>query len=136
MNRENLQKMSDYIRTIPIKKFNMRIYRKGKGSKALTHECQSIGCVVGHCTVLDSKPLPLRNNAIDFLNWSSDFTGIRFSKPEWDWCFSALWVHRDNTPEGAALRIEWLLKNGLPEDLDEQMYGEGPLCYLKNQTNP
>ena len=53
-----------------------------------------------------------------------------FSK-EWDWCFSSRWADIDNTPTGAALRIEWLLNHGLPKDWRKQMVGEAPLCYYE-----
>ena len=131
MNKENLQKMADYIRTVPQKKFDMEIYRVGSHKTA---ECGSIGCVIGHCTVLDSEPLPMGawrsdGEGIDFATWSEKFTGLSTTSDEWDWCFSSGWSHFDNTPEGAAKRIEWLINKGLPKDWFKQMGGENPLCY-------
>ena len=130
MNKENLQRMADYIRTIPQEKFNMVAWRDGDTNK---HECDSVGCVVGHCTVLDKiENIPFTSlGSIDFTRWSEDFTGI-YTREEWNWCFSDEWHEVDNTPEGAALRIEWLLEKGLPEDWEEQMNSEVPLCYKSN----
>jgi hypothetical protein len=139
MNRENLQRMADYIRTIPQEKFDMSIYRSGQEE---TPECDSIGCVVGHCTILDSEELPMvfYSKNIDFYTWSEQFTGLiktdssmpewRLHGPEWMWCFDTYWAATDNTPGGAARRIEWLLKNGLPGNWEAQMMGEEPLCYM------
>lgn len=129
MNRENLQRMADHIRTVPQEKFEMVEWRSAEYE---TKECGSIGCVIGHCTILDSKPLPRlhSSNHIDFGEWSEDFTGLDQSSDEWEWCFSSSWHEEDNTPDGAALRIEWLLKNGLPTDWKFQMEGALPLCYI------
>ena len=125
MNRENLKLMPPHIRTIPKEMFDMRSYRRGQ---IKTPECDSVGCVLGHCTVLDPEPLPMEaDGAIIFFRWSIKFTGLQYG--EWDWCFSAYWSETDNTTEGAALRIEWVLEKGLPKDWYQQMFGESPLCY-------
>jgi hypothetical protein len=130
MNKENLQRMADYIRTVPREKFDMLEFRGGEGKKA---ECDSVGCVIGHCTVLDAENIKARFTDVDgeirFAIWSEEFTGLSLHRSGWDWCFSADWIYIDNTPEGAALRIEWLIENGLPEDADEQMIGAAKLCY-------
>jgi hypothetical protein len=128
MNRENLQRMADYIRTVPKEKFHMGEYRKGSWKK---HQCGSVGCVIGHCTILDKiENISLTIGlGIDFTAWSEKFTGLIAWSSEWDWCFHAVWKHTDNTPTGAADRIEWLLNHGLPEDWYEQIIGENPLIY-------
>jgi hypothetical protein len=128
MNRENLQRMADFIRTVPQDKFSMREYRSGD---ITLQECNSVGCVVGWCTLLDKKEnIPLyKDGNIDFEEWSIKFTGMGSFSNRWDWCFSMDWCYVDNTPEGAALRIEWLLNKGLPEDWDEQMRDRTSLCY-------
>ena len=124
MNKENLQKMADYIKTIPQNMFDMNTYRDGQ-----THlpECDSVGCILGHCTILDDK---IDNKGyINFSQWGEKFTGIDENDSEWDWCFHSLWASSDNTPLGASKRIEWLIKHGLPYDWREQMWGEEPLRY-------
>jgi hypothetical protein len=125
MNKENLQRMADHIRTIPQEKFGMAYYRRGDRHTA---ECNSLGCVLGHCTVLDSGELPrFSNGSIDFIAWEESFTGT--TQEEWDWCFSGNWAEVDDTSEGASLRIEWLIKNGLPEDYLDQLIGDTEICY-------
>lgn len=47
------------------------------------------------------------------------------------WLCHVLWEKVDNTREGAALRIDYLLDTGLPEDWRDQMNGKSPLCYRK-----
>jgi len=129
MNRENLQRMADYIKTVPQEKFAINMYRGAYKDNG--HECNTLGCVIGHCTILDKNPLPIMgfNQRIDFGLWSEGFTGIDVDEDEWKWCFDGDWDTIDNTPTGAAKRIEWLLNNGLPENWEQQMSGEKPLCY-------
>jgi len=133
MNRHNLQRMADYIRTVPQEKFSMDLYRHGREQK---HRCGSVGCVIGHCTILGDEHIPRHDNGnIDFETFSEDFTGLDAGRSAWNWCFSDQWHYTDNTPTGAALRIEWLLNNGLPENWDDQMNGRAPLCYLPQTSN-
>ena len=131
MNKENLKKMADYIETISPERFDMLEFRTG-GKK--NHECDSVGCVLGHCTVLDKNPLPMNYiGDINFSEWSLDFTGLYPNSDEWDYLFAPFWKAVDNTPIGAAKRIRYVLENGAPEDWHEQMIGKAPLSYL-NQT--
>ena len=120
--------MADHLRTIPQRMFDMRFYREGQ---EITPKCNSVGCAIGHCTVLDPNPDAIprnRDGIIDYMEWSLNFAD--FNGSEWNWCFDTSWVLVDNTPKGAALRIEWLLNHGLPEDWYEQLEGNAPLCYL------
>lgn len=133
MNRENLQRMADHIKTIPEDAFDMSAYRY---ANHISSECNTIGCAIGHCTVLDDKELPrFSTGGIDFAEWSKDFTGLvrsdgSMNMDAWAWCFSAEWAHVDDTPLGASQRIEWLLEHGLPHDWEDQMEGATGLCYI------
>ena len=121
--------MADYIETIPQEKFNMATYRTGEKVK---HECDTVGCVLGHCTILNKNPLPMcRSGNINFDTWSREFTGLDTSSSEWAYLFASDWEAVDNTPTGAAKRIKHLLENGRPEDWQEQMEGKATLSYLK-----
>ena len=131
MKRENLQLMADHLKTnVNQENFHMGTYR---GDDDFSNpECGSAGCTVGTCTVLDVENV-INNftnpdGEIEFWGWSVDFTGIY--RVEWEWCFGYAWSKTDNTPTGAALRIEWLLNNGLPENWKNQMYGREELCYM------
>jgi hypothetical protein len=132
MNRENLQRMADYIRTIPQDKFHMAQYRLINREE---QECNSVGCVIGFCTILDNiNNIPRINEGeIYFSKWSYQFTDLIPNGDIWQWCFDSDWQRTDNTPTGAAERIEWLLNNGLPEDWREQMRGDKPLIYKQTQ---
>jgi len=53
---------------------------------------------------------------------------------EWDWCFSGDWSDVDNTNQGAAKRIVYLIEHGLPANYKNQMYGRAPLCYVNTKV--
>lgn len=128
----NLRKMANFIATISQDVFSMTQYRTA-GDK-LEHKCNTVGCVIGHCTLLDEpKNLlkdPLDPNSIDFSRWSERFCGVEDMSDKWLWCFSPLWASVDNTPAGASKRIHWLLDHGLPIDFVRQMEGDVKLCYI------
>lgn len=44
------------------------------------------------------------------------------------------WSETDNTPEGGAARIRWLLEYGVPRNAKAQRNGRAPLCYME-KTN-
>ena len=135
MKRENLQLMADHLKTNVLpENFDMETYR---GDDDFSDPvCGSVGCTVGTCTVLDAENV-IENftdpdGRIEFGDWSEDFTGLLGVEyeEEWAWCFYSKWKTADNTPTGAALRIEWLLKYGLPENWKNQMRGREKLCYM------
>jgi len=73
MNRANLEKLIEFIPTIPDEQFDMRTFRDGGKP---TPVCNTVGCIVGHATQLDtpeniSKYVSL--NEIEFGKWSRDF---------------------------------------------------------------
>jgi len=126
--------MADHIRTVPQEKFSMDLYRHGSER---TRKCGSVGCVVGHCTILSDEPLPRTDDGtIDFAAFTDAFIGFRLGDFRWNWCFDSRWLYIDNTPTGAALRIEWLINKGLPRNWRAQMKGTHKLCYYNNQPEP
>lgn len=121
--------MADYIKTIPQEQFDMKKYRSTHDS--YSHECNSVGCVIGHCIILEEESsvmnLPLSSHphgGIDFTRWSERFTGLHRTSKEWDWCFTDDWSLFDNTPPGASKRIEYMLKYGVPSDFDVPMQAD------------
>jgi hypothetical protein len=132
MNTENLIKAAAYIRTVPQEKFDMSVWRDNRSERP-ENECNSVGCAVGHCTFLDPniKSVAKRHerlfNGFNFWEWSLEFFDL--GNNQWNWCFDYEWGEVDNTPEGAALRIEWLINHGLPDNWEKQMNGEEELCY-------
>jgi len=153
MNAENLKKMADYIETVPKYKFDMIIFRAQEhaddfeiipddpqekvdisaflAGRKTAHECGGVGCILGHCTVIDRNPLPMDSlGEIDGYAWSLDFTGLGPNSIEWHYLFAGFWIYGDNTPTGAASRIRHFLEKGVPDDWRDQMLGRTPLSYM------
>ncbi len=136
MNRENLANMAEYIKTVPPGFVDMIRFRETNVRDILakveqTHKCNTIGCIIGHCTILDlEENLPRHwNGDIDFTVWSKQFTGLMPSSDEWKYLFGANWSTVDNTPEGAAKRIYYFLEHGLPATWKDEMNGKTKLSY-------
>lgn len=95
------------------------------------HNCGAVACALGHGIAAGVK------NWKKFDEWNAyghHYFGLEGWSDEWEWCFSGDWHYRDNTPQGAALRIKWLLEKGLPNNHVDQLYNEEvSLCYLESK---
>lgn len=114
MNLTNLKRMFNYILlNVPEEKINMSQFRDSIDLKS--HECKSIGCIIGHCTILDKyENIPKKNNGeLDFLKWSEKFTDLEFNSNEWEWCFGSSWqkYYKTATKEQILLRLRFIIKN-------------------------
>jgi len=125
----NLRKLAAYLLVAGnLKaKFTMGTFSDMKEPDTEATDCGAVGCAVGHGPYAGIEKLP----GEDWSFYSDRVFGlddIEF-EAEWEWCFCSRWSERDDTPQGAAKRILWLLDKGLPEDHDEQKCGEADLCY-------
>jgi hypothetical protein len=124
MNRENLQKLADGLRQPLMARFHMGDYSQNDLA-VRTQTCGSVGCAVGNATYIVGR----KNINEGWGEYSGRLFDISDGSDEWEWCFSGAWAPTDDTPAGAADRIEILLNCGLPENWEEQMDGSAPLCY-------
>lgn len=116
INYLNLKRMYNHILlNVPQEKIDMSVFRFRNDDKG-SHMCNSVGCVIGHCTILDdfeNIPLDYDGNII-FTFWSNDFTGMNHKSEEWRWCFSGEWC---NDKVQILLRIKYLIeKETAPRD--------------------
>ena len=139
----NLRKLADYLLKLPedYKEFGMGSYFKNENyekDEPTTvcelldqYRCGSVGCAIGHG--------PLAGIGIEVFDkyygrfdiyCSEVFIDAKLDHRAWDWCFSDDWDYVDNTHQGAAKRILWLLDKGLPDNWEDQMYGTDELCYV------
>lgn len=123
---KNLQKLVKYLRGELKAQFSMDVFSEFGGGIDQT-DCGSIGCVVGHGPYAGVRK---RKNETWF-DYSARKFGLPLESAGWTWCFGEIWCGSDNTPTGAAARIERLLTKGLPRNWREQMYGNAPLGYGK-----
>lgn len=137
MNRENLEKLRDYLWSLPknYTHFDMRTFYKSADAVPLVDSaqiartpeyldpCGTVACAAGHGP---AAGIPV----LDQENWPDyAWRVFKLSYAQWEWCFDPYWRRIDNTPHGAAARIDWLLRKGLPTDWETQARGNAPLCY-------
>lgn len=130
-NRENLLKLANFLlefseNPLPNVTFNMNKFSSFSGYGEET-VCGTIGCAAGFGPYAG---IPKNSNE----DWYDYTTRVFLSSDSgwnaWDWCFNADWARKDNTPQGAAKRILWMLNNnGIPSNAFAQMHGHEPLCY-------
>lgn len=134
----NLRQLATYLSALPdgYGQFDMGNYRaKGAivdgaaGFPRKLNDCGTVACALGHGPNAGIAPEGSRTwlaySSDHFISPSQDET-----EPYWEWCFSGLWMDSDNTPKGAAARINWMLDHdGIPADWWEQISGDSPLSY-------
>lgn len=74
-------------------------------------ECGATACAVGHGPLFGIKVSP---NDDTWFDYCERVFGVQDGDPVWDWLFDSEWVSIDNTPQGAAARILFLLEHGFP----------------------
>ena len=154
-HRSNLQKLVDKLLSLPknyknfdMTGFNDELYFIEEGNfydcplyleqyqKAQENNyCGAVGCAVGHAVYIKEAKFK-KSIDEDWIEYSFRLFGLdRYGEDNnncWIWCFSGDWSHNDNTPEGAAKRIQWMLEhNGVPNNYRKQINGDKPLCYRK-----
>lgn len=92
MNIHNLKKMYNHILTVPSYLLDMADFRENRDD-FYVHECNTIGCIIGHCVHLDNiENIPLTDEGcIMFFAWSEQYTGIDRDSREWLFLFSTEW---------------------------------------------
>lgn len=118
----NLRKMVNYLKSGKLKaRFNMNFYADEYHMHIEDWEpwkddtCGSVGCVIGHGPYARIK----RQRYEDWGSYCERVFGIQCDSTKyrfvaWDWLFSSSWASIDNSTEGAALRIEYYLRNRRP----------------------
>ena len=129
--RANLAVLADFLaHNVEEDKFNMKFYFRGGTSEVVTnlrkyHECGTTACAAGYGPLAGIKPLPNETWHVYVSRVFTDQDSIIFN-----WCFAISWADVDNTPKGAAKRIELFLRNeGVPDNYYEQCNGEAELTY-------
>ena len=108
INYLNLKRMFNHmLENVPEDMIQMNSYRTEKYD---THWCNSVGCVIGHCTILDKWENIPKNyiNKINFEIWSENFTGLISYTNNWKWCFGPLW---QDEKEQILLRLKYFIDN-------------------------
>lgn len=118
MNQEqekNLDKLAIYLKVGNLQTgFDMLKFREaGHEYKAF---CGSVGCAIGHGPHAGVRK-ELNEN---WTNYAKRVFGVDlYEGNTFAFLFSCEWQRFDNTPEGAADRINYFLEKGLPEEVKE-----------------
>lgn len=114
MNLENLKKAIAHIETVPSDNISMTSFRRNGDNKV---ECNSVGCIIGHCVILDPKLIKYNSHGhLLFVDWSHDFFGIlNFRKCTWDYLFSFEWQEVGDVKKQALIRMNKVLNGYNPE---------------------
>lgn len=118
LNLVELKRWRDYLANVPDELVELEYYRKGQKKSPI---CDSVGCVVGHCTGLyQENELPRdRYGLIDFNLFSFNLLGVvSTSENVWKFLFDSEWGYNYNpetwgTQKSFALhRMDYVLKHG------------------------
>lgn len=92
--------------------------------------CGTVACAVGHGPLAGIEMTPGEKKAKDAgVGWAvycARAFGVSNISPEMGWLFQSWWQKKDNTPEGAAARIRYYLKHGVPIRPENKPW---PVCY-------
>ena len=121
-NRANLRKLAKYLYALDgelNRSFNMEYFARDCAGMGLdpcnTRECGTVVCALGYAAIV--FPRIAKKHA----RWSRfcfDVFGFDEVKSIyiWNFLFSGGWTSIDNTTSGAANRIIYFLKHGVPDD--------------------
>ena len=130
--KTNCLKLATYLRALPedYSHFDMRDYnkdfygwvRKQSAKVNAATECNTVACALGHGPMAGIK----LENGEDWVDYCKNFVEYEESLA-WNWCFSDSWGYFDNTPHGAADRLELMVRKGIPygfRDSNHDITGE------------
>ena len=121
MNIKNLETVAIYLESGDLKAaFSMRGFGDDRTNSCDT-SCGSVGCVIGQGPYAGIPKLPDEG----WYSYSDRVFGLADNLLAWDWCFAGAWADVDNTPQGAAKRIRYLLANGKPPEWFEEQWPDG-----------
>ena len=140
----------DYLlKNVSSSQFNMRIYRDFY--KRTNYECDSVGCAIGHLTILDEKFKTDKDyfrygKCINFTKWSENYFKLKFS--HYVFLFSSGWGQLFPLYDGEKQlvhcieRFDYLIKNKIvPEGFVKNLrlskfnFESFPLGFSKNKTS-
>ena len=139
INWDKFKAILEFAKTIPEHKLDMAVFREA-GMSTHNPECNTVGCIIGHSTVLDpklAKECTHSSEGIEFPIWFMRYAEYDSSDNDnalWDWCFHGDWATIDNTVEGAVKRMQYAYDNkAVPADHFQQLFGDAEYMF-KQQT--
>ncbi len=91
MNIKNLKRIREHIAKVDGSMIKMECFRDDYGPDKETPICKSVGCILGHATILDKENVTdnftSSISGINFGSWSTDFLGIYTGSALWSYLF-------------------------------------------------
>lgn len=126
--RDNLKKLADYLLSGNLRaEFDMENFSESHQHPD-SKTCGSVGCAVGHGPYAGI----MKDEYETWNSYSSRVFGcgvISTNHMLFTWCFDSDWKVVDNTSKGAAKRVLYVLKNGVPVNYLGQLYDDIKLPY-------
>lgn len=124
--RANLMRLAAHLDLgVTNREFDMGTFNDLDAQPDKAHSCGTVACAAGHGPSLGI----IVDGCDGWIAYCDKAFGAPIGEPSHDWLFSGSWGIYDNSPRGAAARINYALKQGIPENAREQMDGEAPLSY-------
>lgn len=130
---ENLMRMYNHVLlNVNEKEFHLEFFTSNsetfKEKPVINQDyfCGSIGCIIGHCAVLDleninknfikkeKNHLFQEHYRIHFFSWSSEFTGVDHYEGLWMFLFGSEWIETFSTKSQALARMKMLIETEDP----------------------
>jgi hypothetical protein len=140
MSRKNLRKLANYLLNLPkgYVHFDMNLIAEIPSSSEDGPEpidaakffknCGAVGCALGHGPAAGIKAHAWE----DWFSYCQRVFGFDDQSAGWSWAFDESWRELDNTPQGAALRIFYMLDFGIPSKFtgaDQEHFGKYKNAY-------
>ena len=134
-HEKNLRTLADHLAKLPTEyeSFSMMNYvfqqsaDDASPSELLKIPCGAVACSVGH----GPSAGILVGDAESWYDYIKNNLCIP-KTPACSWMFSSKWSYVDNSPHGAAKRINYLLNEGLPADYLAIQEGVKPYPWVKS----
>lgn len=125
--RANLKRLADGLRTVKPEKFHMGSYnnrwRDAHEIHEVIHDCATTACALGYGPAFLPETVQQDDPHESWLGYSRRVFGVARREPkiigrspEWSYLFDDSWSDVDNTPTGAADRIDHYLTHGVPDE--------------------
>lgn len=120
-HRANLRKLANYLKTIPQDRFDMNFFaaKKGMVIPMEKYDCGTVCCAAGHGP---HAGIPFAEEDYCWEGYTQRVFGVNYFDDAYMWMFSAGWAAIDNSPQGAAKRIEMFLDETIPEKINPYKY--------------
>jgi len=139
MNEYNLRILSAYLKTLPenYQHFDMSTYYRSHSydvaeyprqehAESDTTTCGTVACAIGH-----GPAAGIPRHASDEPWWKYAERVFSVDETADRWLFDCAWSSLDDTPLGAALRIDWVLDGNDPVNNVDDDDGEQDAQYIK-----